>query len=84
MSVKQTTISFTEAKANLSKIGRLAEHGTTTLVLKHRRPSFLISPVPPEDKARPKKPGAAHGQIHMSPDFDVTPEDVVRDFEGTV
>lgn len=80
--MKLTTVTFTEAKANLSRYGRMAEKGQKTLVLKHRRSAFLIAPVAPALQARPKKPGLACGQIHLAPDFDKTPEDVVRLFES--
>ena len=80
--MKETSIPFTEAKAHLSRYGRLAEEGHTTLVLKHRRSAFLIAPVAPADQARPKSLGLARGQIRMAPDFDATPEDVIHAFEG--
>jgi antitoxin (DNA-binding transcriptional repressor) of toxin-antitoxin stability system len=80
--MKMTTIPFTEAKAHLSRYGRLAEAGQTTVVLKHRRSAFLIAPVPPAAQARPKKPGLVLGRIHMARDFDATPEEVIRAFEG--
>jgi antitoxin (DNA-binding transcriptional repressor) of toxin-antitoxin stability system len=82
--MKKTTIAFTEAKAHLSRYGSLAERGQTTLVLKHNRSAFLIAPLPQGDKAQPKTPGLASGQIHMAPDFATTPEDVIRDFEGAL
>jgi antitoxin (DNA-binding transcriptional repressor) of toxin-antitoxin stability system len=80
--MKTISIPFTEAKANLSRYGRLAEEGQTTLVLKHHRLAFQISPVPSGGKALTKMPGLAGGRIHMSPDFDATPEEVIRAFEG--
>ncbi len=80
--MKVTSISLTEAKAHLSHYGRLAEEGQATLVLKHHRTAFQIAPVPQADKARKKSPGLALGRIHLTPDFDTTPEDVIRAFEG--
>ena len=82
--MKELSIPFTEAKVHLSKYGRLAEKGQTTLVLKHRRLAFLIAPAPHTEQARPKTPGLAHGRIHMASDFDATPEDVIAAFEGTM
>jgi antitoxin (DNA-binding transcriptional repressor) of toxin-antitoxin stability system len=81
--MKVLSIPFTEAKAHLSRYGRLAEEGKTTLVSKHHRAAFLITPVPQVDKTRRKTPGLARGRIHIVPDFDVTPEDVIHAFEGT-
>jgi antitoxin (DNA-binding transcriptional repressor) of toxin-antitoxin stability system len=82
--MKMTTIAFTEAKAHLSEYGRRAETGEVTLVLKHRHPSFVIGPAPQTAQTRAKFPGLARGRIHMAPDFDVTPEDVINAFEGSL
>jgi antitoxin (DNA-binding transcriptional repressor) of toxin-antitoxin stability system len=82
--MKTPSIPFTEAKAHLSKYGRLAEQGHVTLVLKHNRSAFVIAPVPQPEQARPKNPGIASGRIHMAPDFDTTPEEVVAAFEGSL
>jgi antitoxin (DNA-binding transcriptional repressor) of toxin-antitoxin stability system len=81
--MKEVHVAFTEAKANLSKYGRLAEQGRTTLVLKHRRPAFCIAPVLRGAQPRVKTPGLAKGRIRMAPDFDVTPPDVIASFEGS-
>jgi antitoxin (DNA-binding transcriptional repressor) of toxin-antitoxin stability system len=81
--MKVSCIAFTEAKAHLSKYGRLAEEGLTTLVLKHHRPAFRIAPALPSEQPRPKTPGLACGQIHMAPDFDTTPAEVIAAFEGS-
>ena len=81
--MKQTTISFTQAKAHLSEYGRRAQSGQTTLVLNHRRPTFVIAPVPRAVQARPKVPGLAKGQIRLAADFSVTPAEVIEAFEGT-
>ena len=81
--MKTTAVPFADAKAHLSKYGRLAEQGRTTLVLKHRRAAFLITPVPQEARQlRPKKPGIAAGCIHVAPDFDRTPDAIIDAFEG--
>jgi antitoxin (DNA-binding transcriptional repressor) of toxin-antitoxin stability system len=81
--MKVDSIPFSEAKAHLSRYGRLAEEGQTTLVLKHRRSAFVIAPVAQTGKARKKTPGLAQGRIHLAPDFDATPEAVIRSFEGS-
>ena len=81
--MKRVSIPFTDAKAHLSKYGRLAEKGQTTLVLKHHRLAFMIAPAPDDsEKARQKTPGVAKGRIRMAPDFDVTPEEVIATFES--
>ena len=80
--MKTTSVSFSTAKSRLSEFARRAETGETTLVLKHRRPAFMIAPVPPSGEKRRKKPGIALGQIWMAPDFAATPEDILSEFEG--
>ncbi len=80
--MKTTAVSFTEAKTHLARYGRLAEAGQTILVCRHRRAAFAIAALPRSDQARPKTPGLARGRIHIEPDFDNTPEDIIRDFEG--
>jgi antitoxin (DNA-binding transcriptional repressor) of toxin-antitoxin stability system len=81
--VKTISVPLTEAKAHLSRYGRLAQKGQATLVLKHNRSAFLIAPVPPSGTSRRKTPGLAKGRIHMAPDFDVTPPEWVSAFEGS-
>ncbi len=80
--MKAISIPLTEAKAHLSEYGRLAEGGQITVVLKHQRPAFVIAPAPRGSEARLKRPGLALGKIHMAFDFDTTPEEVVKAFEG--
>ena len=80
--MNMTTVPFAEAKTHLSKYGRMAEEGGITVVQKHRRSAFLIAPLPKCDQAHPKKLGLAAGRIHMAPDFDATPDDVIDAFEG--
>ena len=82
--MKKISAPFTHVKAHLSRYGRMAEDGQTILVLKHKRSAFLIGPVPKEETDREKKPGLAADLIHMAPDFDATPEEIVREFEGTI
>ena len=80
--MKANSIAFTDAKSSLSKFARLAEGGQTILVLKHRRPAFVMGPVPNTSEARIKHPGIAAGRICMSADFDVTSDDMLKAFEG--
>jgi len=80
--MKVISVPFTEAKAHLSRYGRLAEEGQTTLVLKHHRSAFQITPVSQTSKGLTKTPGLAQGKIHIAQDFDATPEDVIEAFEG--
>jgi len=80
--MKTNSIPLTEAKARLSEYGRLAEEGQVTIVLKHHRPAFLIAPAPRRAEARPKRPGLVCGKIRIAPDFDATPGEIIKAFEG--
>ncbi|MEK7994244.1 MAG: type II toxin-antitoxin system prevent-host-death family antitoxin [Planctomycetota bacterium] len=80
--MKTTTINLSEAKANLSACARRAEAGEVLTVLKHHRPVFVIAPAPAARKAQEKRPGLAEGRIRLAPDFDRTPDAVIRAFEG--
>lgn len=80
--MKQVTVPFTEVKARLARYGRLAEQGQTIVVSKHRRAAFVLAGLPRADQARPKTLGCARGLIHLAPDFDTTPDAVIRAFEG--
>lgn len=80
--MKTTAVNLSEAKARLSHYGKLAERGETTIVLKHHRTAFAIAPLPSHMAGRPKFPGLARGQIHLAPDFDITPDEIIMDFEG--
>ena len=77
-----TTIPFSEAKTHLSRYARQAGVGQSILVLKHHRPAFVIAPPPPGTVEKTQRPGLARGRIHMAPDFDATPGDVIDAFEG--
>lgn len=77
-----TSVDFNKAKIQFSALGKLAEGGETTIVLKHKRPAFVIAPLPPSAKPRLKKAGIALGKGWMAPDFDATPTETILDFEG--
>ena len=76
------TIQLSEAKSHLSEYGRQAEEGVTTIVTKHHRPVFSIAPLSAVGQPTTKILGIVKGKIHMSEDFNRTPESVIADFEG--
>ena len=77
-----TSIDFNKAKIQFSRLGKLAEDGETTIILKHKSPSFVIAPLPSSAKPRLKKPGIALGKGWMAPDFNLTPVETILEFEG--
>jgi prevent-host-death family protein len=57
-----------EAKARFSELVEKALAGDEVVVARDNKP--LLKLVPLGDRDRPRKPGSARGQVHMSKDFD--------------
>ena len=79
-SLNMTKISFSEAKAKLSKYARMAEDGESIIVEKHRKPSFILAPWPKARTPRKRRLGSLKGKLRMAKDFDATPDDVIESF----
>ena len=73
------TISVREAKARLSALIAGAMKGETVTITRNGRPVARLVPVAPKGRRRP---GALRGRIHMAPDFDTLPDDMLDLFEG--
>jgi prevent-host-death family protein len=68
-----------EAKTQLSRLLQRVEEGHEIVIARAGKPVARIVPV-----REPRKPvfGADAGKIWIADDFDDTPDDVVRAFEG--
>ena len=76
--MKQVTIH--QAKTQLSKLLRDAEHGETVVIARGDRPVAKLVPVGP---ARTRKPGALKGRISVGPEFfEPLPEDELKAWES--
>lgn len=78
-------IGVREAKTHLSRLGRLAWEGREVVICRNGKPFLRLAPVRDEEEPRLKKPrrlGSLKGQIWVAPDFDETPDEVIRLFEG--
>jgi antitoxin (DNA-binding transcriptional repressor) of toxin-antitoxin stability system len=75
-----TQVNMHEAKSRLSELARLAWEGEKVVIAKAGEPYLDL--VPHRERRRDRKPGRLRGQIRMAPDFDETPEQLVRAFEG--
>ncbi|MDE2991436.1 MAG: type II toxin-antitoxin system prevent-host-death family antitoxin [Chloroflexota bacterium] len=75
-------VNMHEAKSQLSRLGERAWEGEEVVIAKAGKPYLRLVPFRPERKRR--IPGDLKGQIWIAPDFDETPEEVIRAFEGDV
>lgn len=67
-----------EAKSRLSELGKLVLKGVRMVIAKARKPYLDV--LSPRQRTEPRTPGRLKGRIHMAPDFDQTPEEVVGAF----
>ena len=70
-----------EFRGNLTAFMRKAQAGQSFLVTSHDQVMAEIRP-PPAARLAPRRPGALRGKIHIAPDFDVLPDDVLAAMQG--
>ena len=70
------TFSIGEAKTQLSRLIALAESGEEVELRRDKVPVARLVPISRGTAGR--EPGALAGQIEMSEDFDVLPEDIAE------
>ena len=82
-------VNMHEAKAQLSKLAKLAWQGEEVIIAKSGKPFLKLVPYQPEAASEPepekreRRPlGVWKGQIWMAPDFDETDEEIIEAFEG--
>ncbi len=73
-------VNMHEAKSQLSRLGERAWDGEEVVIAKAGKPYLRLVPYRPEK--RPRRLGDLKGQIWIAPDFDETPEEVIKAFEG--
>lgn len=73
-------VNMHEAKTKLSSLVEEALAGEDVIIARAGTP--LVKLVPVRRDTRPRKPGRFKGKIHMTPDFDQTPEEIIAAFEG--
>lgn len=73
------TFNVHEAKTHLSRLLERAEAGEEIIIARAGRPVAKLVPYQP--KRAPRKFGQWKGQIWIAPDFDETPEEIIRLFE---
>lgn len=78
-------IGMREAKTHLSRLGRLAREGREVIICRNGKPFLKLVPLREEPKfpgRKPRRLGFLKGQVWVAPDFDDTPDEVIRLFEG--
>ena len=73
-------VNMHEAKTQLSRLAERAWEGEEVIIARSGKPYLRLVPYRPQKN--PRIPGDLKGQIWIAPDFDETPDEVIRAFEG--
>ena len=73
-------VNMHEAKTRLSELAERVWKGERVIIAKAGRPYLDL--VPHRELVIERVPGLFEGEIWMADDFDVTPDDLLDDFEG--
>jgi prevent-host-death family protein len=74
-------VNIHEAKTHLSRLVERAAAGEEIIIGKAGRPMAKL--VPYRESAQRRRPGRWKNRVKVAADFDATPEEVVRGFEGS-
>jgi prevent-host-death family protein len=74
-------INIHEAKTHLSRLVERAAAGEEVIIGKAGRPMARL--VPYKESGQRRTPGRWKKRVKIAADFDSTPEEVLRDFEGS-
>jgi prevent-host-death family protein len=69
---------ISQAKAELSALIEGVQNGEEVILAKAGKPVARL--VPYKGPSRPRKPGVMRGEIWISPDFDILPDDMAESF----
>ncbi len=74
-------VNIHEAKTHLSRLVERAAAGEEVIIGKAGRPMARL--VPYVESPRRRAPGRWKNRVKIASDFDATPEEIVRGFEGS-
>jgi prevent-host-death family protein len=74
-------VNIHEAKTHFSRLVERAAAGEEIVIGKAGRP--LVRLVPYRQDREPRRPGGLRGRVRIAADFDETPDEVIRQFEGS-
>lgn len=77
---KEIRVNMHEAKTRLSELAERARHGERIVIAKAGKP--WVDLLPHREDRKRRQPGRLKGRIRIAPDFDETPETLIRDFES--
>jgi prevent-host-death family protein len=72
-------VNIHEAKTHLSRLVERVEAGEEVVIARAGRPVARL--VPFTHRTAPRRPGLWRGQVELAPDFDVTDDRLLADFE---
>ena len=75
-------VNIFSAKSQLSSLVRRAAAGEEIIIAKNGVPQARLVPLDRPTNEPPRVPGQLRGLLEESDDFDKTPEEVIRAFEG--
>ena len=78
-------VNMHEAKAQLSRLAKLAWQGEEVIIAKSGKPFLKLVPYETDtaaEKTERRQLGVWKGRIWMAPDFDETDEEIIEAFEG--
>ena len=78
---KPQRVGVREFRGNLTGFLRQARQGRSFLVMSRDQVLAEVGPPPPATRPR-RRPGALRGKIHIAPDFDALPPDILTAMEG--
>ena len=73
-------VNMHEAKSKLSKLAERVLAGEKVVIAKAGKPYLDL--LPHREERKPRKPGRLKGQIEIASDFDQTPDEIIKAFEG--
>jgi antitoxin (DNA-binding transcriptional repressor) of toxin-antitoxin stability system len=75
-------VGIREFRGNFSGFMRQVRLGASFIVTSRDEAIAVIAPPPPSVRPR-RQPGKLRGKIHMAPDFDTLPEEILAVLEGS-
>lgn len=75
-------VNLFNAKAQLSSLVRRAAAGEEIVIAKNGIPQARLVPLGSSEDTSPRSPGRLKGVLQETLDFDQTPEEIIRAFEG--